>query len=224
MTVIRIALVEDEAGTRERLAAAIALNPRLRLDYSASTAGDMLAWLKQHQPDVLLVDLGLPDQSGIDVIKEATQRLPATEVMVITMFGDESHMIRAFEAGAKGYLLKDGTEEDLAHHVLQLHAGGSPMSPAIARQLLARMAQPREAPAPERPSGPVDLGVEQLSPREAEVLRLLARGYTYPELARLIGVSLSTIQSHVKNIYGKLAVHSKTEAVFEARQLGLLDR
>ncbi|KQX30024.1 response regulator transcription factor [Variovorax sp. Root434] len=225
---VRVALVEDEAGTRERLCSAVAQSPALELVFTAATAGEIRAWLREGRPDVLLVDLGLPDGSGFEVIEWCRQLAPKAETMVITMFGDEANMIRAFEAGARGYLLKDGTEDDLSRHVLQLHAGGSPMSPIIARQLLTRMAP--GAAAPVAPVAAVAPGPAQapaaasLSPRETEVLALVSRGYTYPELTSLLGISLSTIQTHVKSIYSKLAVHSKTEAVFEARQLGLLDR
>ena len=126
-------------------------------------------------------------------------------------------MLSAFEAGARGYVLKDGTEADLAAHVLSLHAGGSPMSPIIARQLLVRW-QGR----PALPMVAVAEEGEALSPRESEVLNLVARGFTYSETAQRMGVLLSTVQSHVRNIYAKLDVHNKAEAVFEARQLGLL--
>jgi DNA-binding NarL/FixJ family response regulator len=220
---VRVALVEDDAGTRDRLCLAMAQSPALELVFAAATAGEIGAWLRDGRPDVLLVDLGLPDGSGFEVIEWCRQLAPSAEIMVITMFGDEAHMIRAFEAGARGYLLKDGTEDDLSRHVLQLHAGGSPMSPIIARQLLTRMAPKAAPPAASAVPGPATAS-HSLSPRETEVLALVSRGYTYPELTRLLGVSLSTIQTHVKSIYSKLAVHSKTEAVFEARQLGLLDR
>jgi DNA-binding NarL/FixJ family response regulator len=225
---IRVALVEDDPAMRGRLAMAITASAGLSLLYCAETATEMLSWLVHNQPDVLLVDLGLPDRSGLDVISGCRRLAPQAEVMVITLFGDEQNMIRAFEAGAKGYLLKDGTEADLAQHVMSLHAGGSPMSPIIARQLLTRMTQPAApvvAPvATARLAGAMSgRGSEALTPRELEILTLLARGYTYPELSKLLAIALSTIQTHVKNIYGKLAVHNKVEAVYEARQLGLLD-
>jgi DNA-binding NarL/FixJ family response regulator len=219
---VRVALVEDEAGTRDRLCLAVAQSPALKLVFAAATAAEIGAWLRDGRPDVLLVDLGLPDGSGFEVIEWCRQLAPGTEIMVITMFGDEANMIRAFEAGAHGYLLKDGTEDDLPRHVLQLHAGGSPMSPIIARQLLTRMAPNPAPPAASAIQAPGAVG-HSLSPREMEVLALVSRGYTYPELTRLLGISLTTIQTHVRSIYSKLAVHSKTEAVFEARQLGLLD-
>ena len=219
-----VALVEDDPATQQRLAVAIAGNSALQLVHVAGTAGAAIAWLREARPDVLLVDLGLPDRSGLEVIRHARIHSPLTEVMVVTLFGDESHMIAAFEAGARGYLLKDGTEEELARHVLDLHAGGSPMSPLIARQLVARISQPPAPAAANAPKAPDRIALADiLSPREGEILKLVARGFTYPELALLLDISISTVRTHVKSIYGKLAVHTKTEAVFEARQMGLLD-
>ena len=224
---ISVALVEDEDSTRDRLARAIASAPSLRLDYSAATGSELIAWFSDNIVDVLLVDVGLPDIRGTEVIRRCCRLQPSCAVMVITMFGDEATMLQAFEAGARGYLLKDGTEADLARHVLTLHAGGSPMSPIIARQLLARWrsdasalqsAALAAAPAG-RAQGPPP---EALSNRESQVLDLIARGFTYSEIALQIGVSVTTVQTHVRNIYAKLGVHSKTEAVFEARQYGLL--
>jgi DNA-binding NarL/FixJ family response regulator len=213
--VVSVALVEDDPRTRERLVQALARAERLCLAYAAATVVEMVAWLRQNSVDVLLVDLGLPDGSGLEVIRECQKLSRGTEIMVITMFGDEANMMRAFEAGARGYLLKDGTEDDLAEHVLSLNAGGSPMTPIIARQLLARL-----SPAPLR-QGALP-AAEALTARERDILAKLARGYTYSETAEILGIAASTVQSHVKNIYSKLAVHSKTEAIYEARQLGLL--
>ena len=217
---ISVALVEDEIGTRERLVRVLGQTSRLCLAHAAGTAQELLDWLANNSVDVLLVDLGLPDLPGLEVIRRARAISPGTEIMVITLFGDEANMMCAFEAGARGYLLKDGTENDLARHVLNLHAGGSPMTPIIARQLLARL-----APAPTVPST-APLGstgrYDGLTNREHDILAKLSRGYTYIEVAQLLEIAPSTVQSHVKNIYSKLAVHSKAEAIFEARQLGLL--
>ena len=215
-TPVTVALVEDDPGTRSRFEAVIHAAPHLELAHSAARARDILAWLADHPVDVLLVDLGLPDGSGIDVIRECTRLQPACEVMVITMFGDEAHMMKAFGAGAKGYLLKDGTGEDLAAHIMNLRNGGSPMSPIIARKLLRNL-----GPEPAQPVRDTATG-QPLSPKETEVLALVARGFSYGETAELLGVSVHTVHSHVRNIYGKLSVRSKTEAVYEARQLGLL--
>lgn len=217
---IAVALVEDEADVRERFVQAISANPQLQLMQACSTARDMQRWLDQNSVDVLLVDLGLPDLPGLEVIRHARRVRPACSVMVISAYADATHMVQAFEAGASGYLVKDGTQDELTRHVLDLQAGGSPMSPIIARQLLARwQAQsPRPARAARAP-----VAVDALSPREMEVLRLVARGCSYQETGSCLGITTTTVQAHVRNLYGKLDVHSKTEAVYEARQLGLLD-
>jgi DNA-binding NarL/FixJ family response regulator len=210
---VRVALVEDDEGTRGRLSRVIQANTALALVYAAATAAEILAWLPAHEADVLLVDLGLPDLPGLEVIRRCRDLRPDCEVMVITMFGDEANILRAIENGARGYLLKDGTEADLASHVLQLRAGGSPMTPIIARQLLMRWAG-QGAPLPATAS--------VLSKREHGVLDLLARGFTYTETAQHLSIALSTVHTHVNGIYRKLDVHNKAEAVYEARQLGWL--
>ncbi|QNK66932.1 response regulator [Variovorax sp. PAMC26660] len=225
----QVALVEDDTGMRERIARVVDADPSLTLAYSASNALDILGWLVHNPVDVLLVDLGLPDHPGLQVISQCRHMQPACAVMVLSIFGDEANMVQAFEAGASGYLLKDGTEADLATHIRHLRAGGSPMSPVIARQLLRRW-QTRAGTPPEptgvRPPSATAYGAstasERLSPREFEVLDLVSRGFTYVEVGVQMGVSASTVQTHIRNIYGKLDVHNKSEAVFEARNLGWL--
>jgi DNA-binding NarL/FixJ family response regulator len=220
--VITVALVEDDAGTHERISRAIASDPGLRLVYKDERAADAIARLDGEPIDVLLVDLGLPDRSGTEVIAACRVQQPTCEVMVLTMFGDEANMLRAFEAGARGYLLKDGTEADLAQHVRTLHAGGSPMSPIIARQLLHRWRATQPHPASAAPDIAATDAALTLSGREHEILDLVSRGFPYPEVASRLAIKVNTVRAHVRNIYAKLDVHNKTEAVFEARQLGLL--
>lgn len=233
-TFITVALVEDDPETHCRLTSALAKDSKIQLLYSANAAAPMLAWLQAQDqpktPSVLLVDLGLPDMSGLEVIRQCKAMKPGTDVMVITMFGDEANMIRAFEAGATGYLLKDGDESELAQHVQTLHAGGSPMSPIIARQLLSRMGRAATPIAPPPPQAFVAVSSKTgsqkllLTDREEKVLQYLARGYSYTELGQLMGVTINTIQTHIRGLYAKLEVHSKSEAIFEAKQMGLLDR
>lgn len=216
---VSVALVEDEPEVRERFIEAIAAHPQLRLLQACGSGAAMQCWLAGHAVDVLLVDLGLPDVPGLDVIRHARRVQPACNVMVISAFADAAHMVPAFEAGACGYLVKDGTQDELARHVLDLHAGGSPISPIIARQLLLRW----QGPAPRRARDKAPAHGNELSPREREVLRLVARGCSYQETGACLGITTATVQAHVRNLYVKLEVHSKTEAVYEARQLGLLD-
>jgi DNA-binding NarL/FixJ family response regulator len=209
-----VLLVEDERNTRERLAEAIAAHESLVLLAAAASCAEALRALDGAAPDVLLTDLGLPDGSGVDLIREVRRRGLATECMVITVFGDEKHVVSAIEAGALGYLLKDGSAEYIARSILDLVAGGSPISPQIARYFLKRF----RADA----AGVDDDARPRLTEREHEVLRLIVKGFSYAEAARLTGVAESTITSHVRNIYRKLEVHSRGEAVYEALQLGLV--
>jgi DNA-binding NarL/FixJ family response regulator len=175
--------------------------------------------LARQVPDVLLTDLGLPDGSGIDLIRETARAHPATDIMVITVFGDEEHVLASIEAGATGYMLKDSLPEEFVALIDQLRAGGSPISPVIARCLLRRFQLPNAALAAV-PTPAADAA--GLSTRESEVLGLIAKGFNFAEIARLLGVSPHTITAHVKKIYQKLAVHSRGEAVYEATRMGLL--
>jgi DNA-binding NarL/FixJ family response regulator len=209
-----ILLVEDDDVTRARLARPIREHPQLELQAEADCCRVALAHLAAHVPDVMLVDLGLPDGSGIDVIREAKRRGYATEAMVITVFGDENHVVAALEAGASGYLLKDGTDEYVCESILELVAGGSPISPAIARHLLRRFRKP-----PPAPGGATHVA---LTDREEEVLALLVKGFTFQEIGSLLGISAHTVTTHVRHIYDKLEVRSRAEAVYEALQLGIV--
>lgn len=213
---IGVLLVEDDPTFSEAFTRAIARAADLRLLGSAATHAEGKALIDRTSPDVLLVDLDLPDGSGIDLIRHVRARHPDCDPMVITVFGDEGHVIQSIEAGASGYLLKDSAAEDIAEQVRRLHAGGSPISPVIARRLLSRF----QASQPAAPG--VATATTDLSARECEVLGLIAKGFTFDEIARLIAVSPHTVSTYVKRIYGKLQVGSKTEAVYEARRLGLV--
>lgn len=214
---IAVVVVEDDHRTRARLCEAIEAQHGMTLAASFDQVRPAIAWLQRNAPQVLLTDLGLPDGSGIDVIKACAALHPTCDIMVITMFGDEKNVLSSIEAGAAGYVLKDAGPLDVVRAIQDLHAGGSPMSPLIARRLLKRVQQDTLATAsPKKILKPV------LTKREADTLDLIARGYTYDEVARLLTVSVSTVQTHIKGIYGKLAVTSRGEAVFEAHKLGLL--
>ncbi|VAW85223.1 Two-component transcriptional response regulator, LuxR family [hydrothermal vent metagenome] len=215
-----VLLVEDDEHTRERLAGIIAATPGLSLLGAAGSLVDARVMLADALPDILLTDLGLPDGSGIDLIKQVRADGGRVEVMVISVFGDERHVISALKAGAAGYILKDGTTTHIGNAILQLLDGGSPISPPIARHLLKYL-QPEKLPAssivppPSKPS--------PLSAREVEVLSAVAKGFTYNEIADILDVSFHTVSSHVKHIYRKLEVCSRSEAVYEAINLGLIN-
>lgn len=213
MDTVSVLIVEDDERFRAAFAATITAAPDLKLVGTASDLPQGLLLLRELKPDVLLVDLGLPSGSGIELIRHAHSHLPATDVMVVSVFGDEPHVMASLEAGATGYLLKDTHPADLAEQIRTLHAGGSPISPVIARRLLLRLAGD--------PS-PVPDGEALLSPQERQVLTYSAKGFSFEEIARMLGVSRHTVMTYVKRSYRKLQVHSKTEAIYEARKLGLV--
>lgn len=213
---IAVLLVEDDSSFRSAFAHAIEGAPGLRLAGAAATFAEGRSLLETTVFDVLLVDLGLPDGNGIDLIRLARDLHPDCEAMVITVFGDERHIIESLEAGASGYLLKDTGPDDIAEQIRRLHAGGSPISPVIARRLLMRFQSGEPAHPHAAAKGP------GLSARELEVLTLITKGFTFEEIARILAVSPHTVSTYVKRIYGKLQVGSKTEAVYEARKLGLV--
>lgn len=223
----RILLVEDEPGFAERFAAIVRSDPEFELIGIAPNCATARAMLAQHEPDILLADLGLPDGSGIDIIRETAQAYPDCDIMVVTVFGDEDHVLASIEAGASGYVLKDSIPGEFLGLLRQLRAGGSPITPVIARKLLARFKSNATRAADTRPDAkPPSTAIETkpgiLSPRETEVLTYIAKGFSFNEIADLLDMSAHTVTTHVKRIYQKLAVHSRGEAVYEATQMGLL--
>jgi DNA-binding NarL/FixJ family response regulator len=227
-TVWRVFIVEDDPDMREFFESGVARSTHLCVAASAGTVAQALALLEEADPpDVLLTDLQLPDGSGLDIIREVRRRFPACESLVISMFGDEDNVLSAIEAGALGYIHKDAAPDDIAQTILDMKAGASPISPMVARRVLAKYVSLRSARSPVSHPAPAALAEDDrpaLSRREQEVLELISRGFSYQEIARLQRVSVHTVQTHIKNLYGKLAVHSKVEAVFEATRMGLLPR
>ncbi len=215
--ILSVLLVEDDTNTRAVLCDAVSDHPGLRVSAAVGTVREGCAELDREQPDVLLVDLGLPDGDGTTLIREIYRRGYSTDVMVITVFGDERHVVHAIEAGATGYILKDAMTDSISASIMQLVQGGSPISAPIARHLLKRFRTPLKLTPPD------GIDLPQLTSREKEVLSQLARGFSFPEISELLSISPHTVSSHVKHIYRKLAVRSRSEAVFEALQLGLID-
>ena len=224
---------------REFFAGSVVRCPSLHLLAAVGTVADANAWLNAHagQVDVLLADLGLPDGSGLEVIALSKALNPSCEPLVISMFGDETNVLASIEAGALGYIHKDSTPDDIAKTILDMCAGASPISPMIARRVLDKYRNERsirsQTPVSRSLSAheaaiPEDLNANSrrdlLTPREQDVLTLIARGFSYAEVARLQSMSLGTVQTHIKSLYVKLSVHSKNEAVFEATRMGFLSR
>lgn len=238
---LRVLIVEDDSQAREFFRASVVKCDRLELVACVGSVAEALAVLQETRaapPDILLVDLNLPDGLGLDIIRYASRHCPTSESLVISMFGDEDNVLAAIEAGALGYIHKDATPENIAQTIVDMKAGASPISPMIARRVLSHFraqrgqtAVPPVAVAVERravPRVPEDAKPDQpterptLSSREQEVLELIARGFSYAEIARIKNISVHTVQTHIKGLYSKLAVHSKNEAVYEATRIGLL--
>lgn len=223
---IRVAIVEDDVHFQNAIVKAINTAPDITLVSQSTTRAEGLLALTQTLADVLLVDLGLPDGSGIDVIRAARTQWPQCAIMVSTTFGDEFHVISSIEAGASGYLLKDGEPDQMLDEIRSVHGGGSPISPLIARQILMRFRPtitPSTTPLPvNTPAQDAAPPLAALSSREKEVLDLITKGFSGEEIAQLMHLSLHTIRTYVRRIYSKLNVNSRTEAIYEARNQGIL--
>lgn len=212
---IEVLLVEDDAPTRWRLQDALGTSGEFVVTAAATLAEARLS-LGRDRPQVLLTDLQLPDGHGLELIRETRQRYPDTEIMVISILGDEDSVIAAIRQGATGYLLKDAFPADIAATVRDLVAGHSPISASIAR-FIVRRTQDQSVPAVQ-PA----LNTARLTPREIDILWGIAKGFSYADIAGHLGLSRQTVPGHIKNIYRKLEVNTRGEAVFEALQQGLI--
>lgn len=210
---IDLIVIEDDEPTRQALCDAVASHRPLRLVGQAGTHADASALIERVTCDLALVDLDLEGIASFGIIERLAQT-SRTRILVISALGDEASVIAAIEAGADGYLLKDGALTDLYTPIRQLIDGHAPISPGVARHLLRRI-----RPGPD--AAPVPGGLH-LTPREQQVLKLFAQGASYKEVANQCGISLHTVRDHVKALYRKLHVHSRGVAVRRAVQNGLI--
>lgn len=219
--IISVAVVEDDPLHLERFRDNLAVDAGLQLVGQFHTVCEATAALADLCPDVLLVDLALPDGSGFEVIADVRRTSPATEIMVVSLFGGEANLLRALQAGATGYLLKDSLPTDFNSSIRALKAGESPISPSLARLLLRRFQDAGAAAAssaPVLPVAPAPLAADLLSQREVAILEQVARGISFADIAQQLFISPHTVKTHIKNIYRKLEAHSSTQAVHIARQ------
>jgi DNA-binding NarL/FixJ family response regulator len=207
-----VLIVEDDPRLRAAFAHAVRGAPEFKLVGDADDLPEGRNLLQSTRPDVLLVDIGLPSGSGLDLIRYAAKHIPECNIMVITVFAEEQIVVSCIEAGATGYLLKDSSSHDIVAQIRLLVGGGSPISPTIARRLLRRLTANRSSEEPH----------PDLSSQENTVLSMSAKGYSYDEIAQLLKLSRHTVETYVKRIYKKLQVHSKTQALYEARRRGLV--
>jgi DNA-binding NarL/FixJ family response regulator len=218
----QVVVVEDDAPTRADLCASIARCSGATLAASFELLAPASRWFASNSADLLFTDLALPDGHALPLIRQVKAQHPRCEVVVISVFGDEATVYSCIEAGAIGYVHKDASPADIAGVIELVRQGGSPISPMIARKVLTRMQRQGAVPVVSESTANAS-GDVVLTPRETQVLQLFAKGFSYAEVAQHLGVSLATVQSHVRGIYGKLEVHSRSEAVFEAAARGLID-
>ena len=212
MGTTRIAIIEDEQEIRECLAILVQSSPGLSLAGTFGTMTAALARLPLDPPDIALVDIGLPDMSGIEGVRRLKQQLPAVRTLILTVYEDNDRIFDALCAGASGYLLKRTPPERLLDAVGDVMSGGAAMSPEVARKVVGLFTQFR----------PPDHAPAELTPHELRLLKMLMDGHSYRSAGATLGVTPHAISFHLRNIYEKLQVHSKTEAVAKALQRRLI--
>jgi len=200
---ITISIVEDNAGTREMLSKLFDRSPGLTCLRAYASGEDAVRGIPQEPSEVAVVDINLPGMSGIECVARLKQLLPALQVLMLTTYEESDLIFGSLRAGANGYLLKTMPAGELVEAVRQVRAGGAPMSMQIARKVIAHFHGTKSEPG----------RMEQLTNRENEVLGLLAKGHLYKEISEQLGISMSTVRTHIHTIYEKLHVQTRTEAV-----------
>jgi DNA-binding NarL/FixJ family response regulator len=206
-----VLIVDDHPLFRDGLAGLLATLPQIEVTGTAGTAGEAITAITHNPPDVVLMDINLPGTSGVEATRQATQIAPGTAVLVVTMVDDDDTVFAALAAGARGYVLKGASGEEIAAALRTVAAGGAVFGAGIATRLLA--ATPSQRP------GPTLAAPEDLTARERQVLQLLADGASNRHIARTLGLSLKTVQNHVSRILDKLQAADRTQAVLRARGL-----
>jgi len=202
---IAISIVEDQRALRESLVEWLGNAAGIRCVGAYATAEEALRGIPAQKPDVVLMDINLPGMDGIQCVARLKERLPKTQVLMLTTYDEGDLIFDSLRAGANGYLLKNMPQAELVAAVEQVHAGGAPMSLQIARKVINHFHR-----SPKTASE-----LEQLTTREREILRLLAKGYLYKEIAEHLSISMSTVRTHVSSVYEKLHVQSRTEAAMK---------
>jgi DNA-binding NarL/FixJ family response regulator len=202
---IRIAIVEGSKVARKKLANYVATDPECECVFACASAKEALRGIPKHQPDIVLMDIQLPDVSGIACTARLKHLLPALHIIIVTVYEDTDRIFKALRAGASGYLLKRCTQQELVSAIHEVQQGGAPMSREIARKVIASF-QKKTRKSTE---------VEELSPREREILELLAAGFANKEIADRVGLTERTVRWHLLHVYHKLHVHSRTEAALK---------
>lgn len=201
----KIAIVEDKKIIRESLAEFVQADPEFQCVCVCSTGGEAIKEIPKCQPDIVLMDIQLPDFSGIECTARLKQVLPGVQIMMVTVYEDTERIFKALRAGACGYLLKRCSPEELRSAIREVQQGGAPMSREIARKVIVSFQEPVTVAAE----------VEELSPREREILELLAAGFPNKQIASRLGLTDGTVRWHLRHVYHKLHVRSRTEAALK---------
>jgi DNA-binding NarL/FixJ family response regulator len=209
---VRVLVVDDQRLIRDGIASLLSIRPGIAVVGTAMDGRDAVAKTLELGPDVVLMDVRMPEMDGVEAVAVLRGRAPECRVVMLTTFDDEEYVVQALRAGAHGYLLKDLPAEELAHAVRLAHAGVTQLDSSITRHLTASLPSPGPAHAP---AGP-------LSPRETDILRLVAQGHTNREIAARLYLSEGTVKNHVSRILTRLALRDRTQAALRARDLGLL--
>ncbi|MDP9846170.1 DNA-binding NarL/FixJ family response regulator [Streptosporangium lutulentum] len=209
MTVLRLMIVDDHPVVREGLRGMLEADPGITVVGEAASGNEAVVRAGELRPDVILMDLRMPDGDGVSATSRILANRPESRVIVLTTYETDQDIVRAVEAGAAGYLLKDTSRADLLAAIVSAARGETVLSPSVATRLVTRM----RAPA-----------TESLSPREAEVLSLVARGLTNAEIGKALFISETTVKTHLLRVFGKLGVAGRTAAVTTALDRGLLPR
>ena len=216
---IKVIFVENDPNVRLRLQRAISGLADIHEIGSAATYREADALVSQFKFQMLIVDLDLPDGFGLDLIRRTAANMPEVDIMVLANANDDPHVVSAIESGATGYVLKTEIENSLVSAIRLLAAGGSPVSPEVAKSVL-RALRTYTTHTIEKTTAPIQ--PNPLSDRETEILQLLAKGMSFNEIGDILTISPHTVTAHIKKIYRKLQVHSRGEAVYEAAQMGLI--
>ncbi|HYG23077.1 MAG TPA: response regulator transcription factor [Verrucomicrobiae bacterium] len=200
---ISVSIVEDDGEVRQSLSRLINSSPGYRCVSAHASAEDALEQIPRVRPDVTLMDINLVNLNGVECVRRLKPSLPKTQIIMLTVYQNTEHIFNALAAGATGYMLKQTPPSELLSAIKEVHEGGSPMSSHIARKIV----QSFQRPAGEQSE------TDSLSPREAQVLDLLAKGFLYKEIADAMHVTYATVHTHIRHIYEKLHVRSRTEAV-----------